>query len=169
MKTGIGQRASGIRNRKGWLRIIEVAFAAVLVFGFLIFVQTFEGGSRSSRPETDQYTLHQLGEDAIRSFDLRDADANHVNDLRWEILTNDWTDIGEYLNGTLESQISYALYYYNSSAGYDEGQVMFKTGSTSKPKNRDVSTVYYIIGGDDGRFCSQPSACALKLDLWYIR
>lgn len=169
MKTGFRFPASGFRNRKGWLRIIEIALAATLVFSFFMFISKFEGGFRSSRPETDKYMLQQLGEDTLLSYDLVDANGNDVSDLRWEILTNDWADIGERLNTSLGSEISYGLYFYNSTAGYTSDQIRFVAGSTLKPINRDVASVYYIIAGDDSRFCSPPSACALKLDLWYIK
>jgi len=169
MKTGFLFPVFSFRNNKGWLRIIEIALAATLVFSFFMFINKFEGGFRSSRPETDKYLLQQLGEDALRSYDLVDANGNDVSDLRWEILTNDWTDIGEQLNTSLGRGVGYALYFYNSTAGYTSDQIRFVTGSTAKPINRDVASVYYIIAGDDALFCSAPSACALKLDLWYIK
>jgi len=151
------------KNNRGWLRILEIALAATLVFSFMIFINNFEGSSRSSRPETDEYLLRQLGEDSLRSYDLVDADNDAVTDLRFEVLTGDWEDIGEHLNNTLESSIGYSLYFYTKDS------TVFKTGWTAVPINRDITTVYYIIAGDEAKHCSSGSACALKLDLWYIK
>ena len=157
------------RNKKGWLRIIEIALAATLVFAFFIFVNNFEGKSRSSRPETDRYTLSQIGEDAIRSYDLLDANGDSVSDLRTEVLTSDWATISTQLNTTLGENIGYMLYFYNDTGGYSQENVQFVSGARKTPVNRDIVSVYYIISGGDGSYCSSSTACALKLDLWHIK
>ncbi|MFH1450975.1 MAG: hypothetical protein ABIF92_03265 [archaeon] len=170
-----GSRAPGlpvprtVRNRKGWLRIIEIALAATLVFSFMMFITRFEAGARVSRPETDRYMLQQLGEDALLSYDVMDSDSDHVTDLREEIFAGNWENIGEFLNGTLDSNVGYALYYYPSNASHSRDDVQFKTGWTVPPINRDIASVLYIIAGDDGDLCTGQGACALKLEVWYIR
>ena len=161
---GVGCQVSGFRNNKGWLRIIEIALAATLVFSFMIFINTFEWGSSVSRPETDRYLLEQLGEDALRAFDLVDSTGNHVTDLRWEILTNDWNDIGDYLDLYLGENIAYSLYQKVANSTFQ-----LKTGSTQKPINRDIASVSYIVAGDEARYCSNGAACLLKLELWFIQ
>jgi len=152
-----------MRNRKGWLRIIEIALAATLVFSFMLFINTFETSSQASRPVTDKYLLEQLGEDALRSYDLADANSDDVSDLRFEVLGRDWDDVGEHLNMTLGSSVAYSLYFQTPA------QVSFATGQTIRPLKRDVATVYYIISGGEGKYCAGANACALKLDLWYIK
>lgn len=167
--SGVRYHISAVRNRKAWLRIIEIALAATLVFSFTIFLTRFEGGAKISGASSEKYQLGQLGQDALRAYDLVDSDSDHVTDLRWEILTADWASIGTYLNETLGRQVGYSLYFYPATGGYSRGNVQFKTGRSVSPASREISSVYYIIAGDEGRFCSAPNACALKLDLWYIK
>ena len=164
---GIGAR--GLGNNKGWLRIIEIALAATLVFSFFLFINNFESKSKSSRPETDRYLLHQIGEDALRSYDLVDSDSDDFTDLRTAINTSNWAGIGAYLNSTLGSGIGYSLYFYNANDTYPAGDPKFKTGAIVQPLNRDIVSVYYIVAGDGGISCSDSSACALKLELWQVK
>jgi len=152
-----------LRNNKAWLRIIEIALAATLVFSFMIFINNFEGASRPQRPETDKYILQQLGEDALLSYDLMDSNNDYVTDLREEVLASDWADIGTQLNSTFGSSIGYSLYFYTGN------QVSFATGHSTEPINRDIVSVHYLVAGDDGQYCTSGKACALKLDMWYVK
>jgi hypothetical protein len=158
-----------LRNNKGWLRIIEIVLAATLVFSFMMCISRFEGGSQISRPDTDDYLLRQIGEDALRAYDITDTVGDAKSDLATDVIEGDWTSIGSYFDGSLEQNIGYAVYFYNDTSGYSDGEVYLETGTTNIPVNRDIATVYYMIAGDSGSHCSDINACAVKLDLWYMK
>ena len=159
------------RNRKAWIRLVEIVLAAALVFGCVTYLQHIQI-SDVQKPEWDTAILKTYGEDALRSFDLKDEDLDYRSDLRWwieySIDNGDWSGIESKISGTLQQNIAYALYFYNPTTSAWE----FKGGVSESQVSDEIDkvAVWYVIAGDYGEFCDEDAeeACALKLILWFI-
>lgn len=159
-----------LKNRKGWMRIIEVVLASMLIFTYLTYIQETQFVETSQEPNWDKITLKTYGQDVLKALDLRDtplAGGNFRSDLREIVVDeNDWSGLGVNISEMLPENIGYTLYYYNVSIGEYENKT--GAGAEEMPLTRDRVTVYYIISGDYGSWCeSGLYPCALKLVLWF--
>ncbi|MFH1424960.1 MAG: hypothetical protein ABIG20_04810 [archaeon] len=154
-----------IRNNKGWIRLVEVALASALVFGYITYLQ----GTmlvEDPEPEWDSAKLKSYGEDAFKSLDLSDVLGDYKTDLRERLLEGTWVTLGDDLDRILPENVAYALYFYSNTtalwelkAGIDDSQVS---------AGKDKVVVLYVVAGDRGEYCEGEGACVLKMVLWYI-
>ncbi len=160
---------STLHNRKGYVRLIEVSLAAALVFGFLIFAQQTQPSLTKGPQNYDQVVLKTLGEDALRSLDLRDKDKNHRSDLRDNLLSgtsciNDWPTLSQEFSAMLPQNVGFSLFLVDSA-----GTSVYEGGTTAatQPTQRELITVNYIVAGDYGSYCNVWVPCNVKLVLWF--
>ncbi len=153
-----------IKNRKGYVRLVEVSVAAALVFGFLIFVQQTQTSLSGRAQSYDSVVLKTLGEDTLRSLDLRDADNNFHNDLRDYVVAGNWARASQEISASLPQNIGFTL--YNIDAG---GTPTYKGGTAvgAQPTKREIVSVNYIVAADNGTYCSSGTSCNIKLALWF--
>jgi len=153
------------KNKKGFLRIIEIAFASALVFTFLVFLSEFKSNSPTEEPRFDNVILKTLGEDSLRSYDLKDSNSDGLSDLRDNVFTGSWGAIGSDLNDTLPLNIGFTLYQF------DRSTLTFRTGisEVNMPTSKDLVSVNYILAGHNGSECSNGLPCSLNLVLWFTQ
>jgi len=158
-----------VNNRKGYLRLIEVSLAAALVFGFLIFIQQAQSSLTKGSQSYDQVVLKTLGEDAIRSLDLRDSDKNFRSDLRDNLrfgvsCINNWPKLEQDIFTMLPQNVGFSLFLVdaNGNSIYQGG-----TQTGAQPTQREIVTINYIVVGDYGTYCNVWTPCNLKLALWF--
>ena len=163
-----GRRPSAvgcIRNRKGYMRLIEVSLAAVLIFGFLIFVQQGHSPFVKSAQDYDAVILKTLGQGAIRSLDLRDNDKNFTSDLRDLVLSGNWAVLEREIGAALPQNTGFTLY----TVGVD-GSSTYRAGvaTGAQPTSKEIVTVSYIVAGTNGNYCTAVwNECGIKLALWF--
>jgi|GEM_PF-5080684 len=152
-----------MRNRKGWVRLIEILLAAVLVFVFFAFIQNAQLSQYSEPPKWDAATLKTMGEDTLRTMDLRDdLNPNNQSDLRDCIVFGgvpSWCSNG--IKGSLPNNIGYALFQLDTF--FAEAQI----AGSGLPQARETVSAHYIIAGAQGEPCATDGPCAVKLVLWY--
>jgi len=154
-----------IRNKRGWMRILEAVLASMLIFSSLLYMTNIEMMNTNSRPEWDRYTLKMYGQDALRTFSIQDLDSSGVGDLIQYVTTDDWNSVGVQLNSTLHAlDVEYSLFSYNPA-----GVTSFRTGQDDLPPGRERVTVYYIIPGNQGQMCKVNAICGVKLLVWYMQ
>jgi hypothetical protein len=155
-----------MRNRKGWVRLIEILLAAALVFVFITFIQTSQLSQYSEKPKWDAANLKTLGEDAIRTLDLKDdlGGGNGKSDLRDYIVPGgNLNPVKTELDNLLPPNVGYAIYLLNSSyVAYSSA------GTLSHPAQKEKVSVSYVVAGDGTNPCIPGSgSCIVKLVLWY--
>ncbi len=158
-----------IKNTKGYIRLIEVSLAAALVFGFLIFVQQTQSSLSRGAQSYDPIVLKTLGEDAIRSLDLRDSDRNFRSDLRDNLrfgtsCINNWPQLTNDIAAELPENVGFSVFLVDSN-----GNSIFQGGvaTAAQPTQREIVTVNYIVAGDYGSYCNLWAPCNVKLSLWF--
>ncbi|HIJ98414.1 TPA: hypothetical protein H1005_00530 [archaeon] len=158
-----------ITNRKGYIRLIEVSLAAALVFGFLIFVQQTQSSLLRGSQSYDPIVLKTLGEDIIRSLDLRDSDRNFRSDLRDYLrfgtsCINNWPQLTQEITAALPENVGFSVFLVDSS-----GNSLYQGGvaTGAQPTQREIVTINYIVAGDYGSYCNIWSPCNVKLSLWF--
>ena len=154
-----------IQNRKGYIRLLEVSLAAVLIFGFLIFVQQGHSPFAKSAQNYDAVVLKTLGQDALRSLDLRDNDKNFTSDLRDLVLSGNWAGLERDIVAALPQDIGFTLY----TIGVD-GTVTYRAGvaTGSQPLSKEIVSVSYMVAGANGNYCASVwNPCSVKLALWF--
>jgi hypothetical protein len=155
-----------LRNRKGWLRIVEIILASVLIFVSLINLSQTQTVEFSQPSEWDKVKLKLYGEDVLRALDKTDLDKDNRGDLRIAINESDWSSIGANITNLLPLNVDFTLYLYsaNDSVDYETGVL-----PANIPAKRNKVSVYYPIAQNYGEYCDfeGKSSCALKIVLWY--
>ncbi|HIK02766.1 TPA: hypothetical protein H1012_02885 [archaeon] len=156
-----------IRNNRGFLRLIEMALAATLIIAFILFIQGRQSFSLQDPPNYDAVALKTIGQDVLRSLDLRDNDTNGQSDLRQVLNCND-TRAGRLesdIQLRLPPNVGFTLYFANETntsyrGGYPE---------SSAPLRTDVVAVNYITAGEYGNYSNYDKPCQIKLALWFTQ
>jgi len=158
-----------LRNKKGYVRLIEVALAAALVFGFLVFIEQTQSSLSKRSQNFDPVLLKTLGEDAIRTLDLRDNNKNFRSDLRDNLrfgvsCTNNWGVLDAEFASLLPQNVGFTIFLVDSN-----GNSIYQGGATTgaQPTQREIVTVNYLIAGDYGTYCSIWTPCNVKLSMWF--
>lgn len=152
-----------LRNNKGWMRVVEVGLAALLIFAFLVFISQTQVQVSEESTDWDRVLLKTYSQDSLRTFDLKDENGDGKSDLRTNIINDDWTSISDSFANLLPENVGFVLYLY------ENGSSSIKAGVSASniPSSREVITTYYPIAGDYGSFCYSEQPCSLILSVWF--
>lgn len=156
------------RNRKGYLRLIEMSFAAALILAFLIFIQQTQSTIQSGQPKFGPAVLKMLGQDVLRGLDLTDnttAYRNFKRDLS-EMLKCDasqWA-LAANISERLPQNVGFTIYSVNG-----DGVATYKGGvqEAKQPTRSEMVAVNYIVAGEYGNYSNFGKPCAIRLVLWF--
>ena len=118
------------------------------------------------KPSWDPVILKSYGEDALRSYDMRDMNWDYKSDLRTDLLDGDWDTMGNEINDTLPQDVMFSLYMYTPH----NDSTTHVTGPPEQqiPDDIDKVTVWYVIAGESGNYCNG-GICALKMTLGFMK
>ncbi len=152
-----------LRNNKGWMRVIEVGLAAILIFAFFVFISQTQFQAAEENPDWDRVILKTYAQDSLRTLDLKDEDTDGRSDLRENIQEGSWSSIETDIEKLLPDTTGYILYIYaNSTSSRKAGASI-----SDIPEEREIVTTYYPIAGDYGSFCSSGQPCSLVMAVWF--
>ncbi|MFO7872745.1 MAG: hypothetical protein R6U26_03890 [Candidatus Undinarchaeales archaeon] len=152
-----------LRNNKGWMRVIEVGLAAILIFAFFVFISQTQFQASEENPDWDRVILKNYARDSLRTLDLKDENTDGRSDLRKNIQDGSWSSIESDFENLLPDNTDFILYIYaNSTSTRKAG-----ASASDLPEQREVITTYYPIAGDYGSFCSGGQPCSLILAVWF--
>jgi len=155
-----------INNNRGFLRLIEMALAATLIIAFIIFMQQMQSSLLSNPPSSDTAVLRSIGQDALRSLDLRDNDTNGTSDLRARLNCNEarWGKIETDMISILPPNVAFIL-----SSVDETGAFSYKGGAPAgtEPKRGEAVAVTYVVAGDYGNYSDTRKPCTIRLLLWF--
>lgn len=157
-----------MRNNKGFLRLIEMALAATLILAFILFLQETQSSSLRNPPNYDPAVLKTLGQDVLRSLDLRDNDTNGLSDLRQNLSCSSarWDTTYFFIAERLPPNVGFTLYSVD-----DMGVSTFKGGIPEglQPIKTERVAVNYIVAGEEGNYSNIGKPCSIKLVLWFVQ
>jgi len=122
-----------LRNKKAWMRLVEVALVAGLVMSYMVYLEH----TRASdvQPSKDVLVLKRMGWDAIRNCDINGSIRGNLADPLYR------SAIETCFNATLPSAgVGYSLMCFNTSDTYE-----VVAGSSLPGGDTQMIAVEYVI------------------------
>jgi hypothetical protein len=150
-----------VRNKKGWVRMLEIALAVGLLFAFIIYFQSSQKALKTNQIDWSRNTLQFTGESILNSLWTYDSDGSLGPDLKNYTLHSQWTYAGNLISSQLPPTMDYALYQFDNST------FIFRAGTAPPSSHIELVSVTKLMAGGFGNFSMSNRMSALKLVLWY--